>query len=161
MCSAEAAAFLQSWLTVFHYAHKVLGMAYTRWVLKGTLVDAYGKALPPVLQAAYGSVVGRSLYGITLFSNGHVMQLLEGEVAALQVAVRNLQDQSKIFGIERLLQEPTDGPSTESVSVGLHRFKDEIAKHLPGHVQVFSLCADEICQRTSPGKARDLLLGFA
>lgn len=136
-------------------------MAYTRWVLKGTLVDAYGKALPPVLQAAYGSVVGRSLYGITLFSNGHVMQLLEGEVAALQSAVRNLQDQSKIFGIERLLQEPTDGPSTESVSVGLHRFKDEIAKHLPGHVQVFSLCADEICQRTPPGKARDLLLGFA
>lgn len=135
-------------------------MAYARWIFKGSLVDEYGMALPPVVQAAYGSVYGEDLYGITLFANGHVMQMLEGDNTALQTAARNLRDMSKLFGMEPLLHEPIEVPATKTVSVGLSRYVDLISEHLPPNVQVFNLCEEEICQRTEPGAARDLLLGF-
>ncbi len=135
-------------------------MAYARWIFRGSLVDAYGMALPPVVQAAYGSRVGVELFGITLFNNGHVMQMLEGEVAVLQKAMHDLRDLSKLFGIERLLEETIDEPATRDVAVGLNRFVDEISEHLPPHVKVFTICADEVCGRTVPGAARNMLLGF-
>lgn len=135
-------------------------MAYARWIFKGSLVDEYGMALPPVVQAAYGAGYGRELHGITLFAHGHVMQMLEGEFATLQMAMRDLRDMSKLFGMEPLLQETIAAPASHHAAVGLNRFMDEISEHLPPHVQVFNLSAHEICQRTEPGAARDLLLSF-
>jgi hypothetical protein len=135
-------------------------MAYARWVFKGSLVDEYGLALPPVVQAAYGSGFAEGLNGITLFANGHVMQMLEGESSALQSAICNVRDISKLFGMVPLLQETIDAPASTGVAVGLNRFVETIAEHLPSNVHVFPLTAQEIHKRTVPGAARELLLGF-
>lgn len=135
-------------------------MAYARWIFKGSLVDEYGLALPPVMQAAYGSGLAEGINGITLFTNGHVMQMLEGEYSALQSAVRNVRDISKMFGMLPLLQETIQAPESSGVAVGLNRYIETIAEHLPPNVQVFQLSAEEICKRTPPGAARELLLGF-
>jgi hypothetical protein len=135
-------------------------MACARWVFKGSLVDEYGLALPPVVQAAYGSGFAEGLNGITLFANGHVMQMLEGESSALQSAMRNVRDISKLFGMVPLLQETIDAPAATGVAVGLNRFVETIAEHLPPDVHVFPLTAQEIHKRTVPGAARELLLGF-
>ncbi len=135
-------------------------MGYARWVFKASLVDEYGMALPPVMQAAYGSCFDERINGITLFANGHVMQMLEGEFTELQSAMRNLRDISKIFGMVPLLQEAIEAPTSPGVAVGLNRFADTISEHLPPQVHVFRLCEAEICARTAPGAARDLLLGF-
>ncbi|WNO04148.1 hypothetical protein [Rhodoferax mekongensis] len=135
-------------------------MAYARWIFKASLVDEYGFALPPVVQAAYGSAYGKELHGITLFANGHVMQMLEGEHAALEAASRKLQDICKVFGMVPVLREAIGSPASHKVAVGVNRFMDQIAVHLPPEVEVFNLCSEEIRARTLPGAAQDLLLGF-
>lgn len=135
-------------------------MAYARWIFKGSLVDEYGLALPPVMQAAYGSGFAEGLNGITLFANGHVMQMLEGEFSALQNAVRNVRDISKLFGMVPLLQEAIEAPASTGVAVGLNRYLETILEHLPPNVYVFQLSEEEIRKRTVPGAARELLLGF-
>nr|WP_315465883.1 hypothetical protein [uncultured Rhodoferax sp.] len=97
------------------------------------------------------------MHGITLFSNGHVMQILEEECSALKHASRKLRDMSKLFGLEPLLWEPIESRASECVALGVNRFAEQIAHHLPPWVEVFHLCAEEVRYRTVPGTARDLL----
>ncbi|WP_138515102.1 hypothetical protein [Rhodoferax bucti] len=138
-------------------------MPYSRWIVASSLVDEYGIALPPVIEAAYfqaDNSAHSGLHGITLFANGHVMQLIEGDTEALHHAMRNLRNQSKLFGMVPVLREKTPALQARGVAVGVSRFADEIAGQLPGEVQVFPLNAEEVCKRTAPGKVRDMLLDF-
>lgn len=138
-------------------------MPYSRWIFASSLVDEYGIALPPVIEAAYfraDAPALHGLHGITLFANGHVMQLIEGDTEALHHAVRNLRNQCKLFGMVPVLREKIPALQAHGVAVGVSRFADEIAGQLPDEVQVFPLSAEEVCKRTSPGKVRDMLLEF-
>lgn len=134
--------------------------SFARWIFASSLVDEFGVALPPVIQATYNTGTQQRLHGITLFANGHVLQLLEGDTQLLHSVLRNLHDQCKLIGLLPLLKEPISAPQVTHTCVGVSRFAQEIAHNLPSEIEVFDLTADEVSKRTPAGKARELLLGF-
>lgn len=140
-------------------------MNMLRLVYVSSLIDEYGFALPSLMallnrdhEEAHGHGHVESL---TLFANGNVMQMLEGQATQVRTVFAHLHAEPVHFGITVLVDTPITRASIQGTHIGLLQFAQEIGKSMHPTVHVFKLSPQEIDLRVQNCDALALFMEFA
>lgn len=136
-------------------------MNMLRLVYVSDLVDEYGFALSPLLTALGRAHVAGPVASLTVFANGNLMQLMEGEHSAVRLAFTQVHAAPVHFGITVLVEAPIAKPSIARMQLGLRQFAQEIGRALPPSVERFLLSPDELIKRLPANDALPLFTEFA
>jgi hypothetical protein len=124
-------------------------------------VNEYGNGLLEFLGQARLHAFPEPLLTMTLFSNGNMMQVLEGGVAATKVAYEQMRVSPHLFNVMLLEISDIAAPTLNASSLGLQRGTFMQLGKEPSQLQLFRLGRDGVEQRMRPCDARNVLMTFA
>jgi hypothetical protein len=129
-------------------------MQLTQLVYVSSYMDESGLELPEFIGISDLANHQLGVRGMTLFSNGSIIQMLEGQRTAVNEVFRRLPAQTRQFQVIEMLQEPINAPCLEETSIGLSLGSLRLVKVAPPHISLFKLDLQEVDSRVgnSPGK---------
>jgi hypothetical protein len=126
-----------------------------------SLVTDDSTLLPSILEVAIRNNSQRGITGMMLYSDGNVMQVLEGEKDVVLQTFQSIEADMRHTGVMVLLEHAIAARQFASWSMGFkHLAKADLDK-LPGAAQVFKAREDEISTRARGGDALILLKTFS
>ncbi len=135
-------------------------MQLERILYVSSLVDEYGFAMPQLMASLSRINLLDEISSFTLFSNGKVMQMLEGPSGQLRTAFAHLRAEPVHFDLILMNQEPITLRSVQGTQLGLKRFANEIVKKLPTSVELFVPSVSEISKRVCDREASSMFIAF-
>ncbi|QDL53308.1 BLUF domain-containing protein [Rhodoferax aquaticus] len=134
---------------------------FLRLVYVSSLVDEYGFALAPLLTTLSRDYVAGQVSSLTVFANGSLMQMLEGERAPVRTAFAHVRAEPVHFGITLLVEDPIAEPSIGGTHLGLLQFVHEIGRTMSPSVELFQLSPTELSKRLPANDVLPLFTSFA
>jgi hypothetical protein len=136
-------------------------MQMTQLLYVSSYVDEYGFELPGFIKNIAVNYAARDLQGMTLFSNGNIMQLLEGRSSIVSEILHKLPHDAKQFGVIALLNRPIEAHCLSETSIGFSSHELRLIKKSPNNISVFKLQPAEVKKRLTPSPAKVLMMQFA
>ena len=129
-------------------------------VFVSSFVDAYGYDLNSLLHLSSLGNEHSDVKGMTLFANGNILQLLQGEPSAVQRVYGILPSQSKQFQVIKMTEEFVVGAALQESCMGLDAQGFKTLAKEPMPIPIFRLSAAAISQRIGHSMGCDLALQF-
>lgn len=137
-------------------------MALIQLIYVSSLVDPDQPAmLPALLQKSVHYNRDCGITGMMLYAEGNVLQVLEGEQAAVQVLFEKIERDSRHRDIYVLLQADIQERAFADWSMGFRGLSTAELKASPEAEYLFRCRTDELAARVQPGDALDVLKSFA
>jgi hypothetical protein len=99
--------------------------------------------------------------GMTLFSNGYIMQLLEGDFPVVTDVFEKLRYDAKEIGIIEMLKKPLAAHCLSETSIGYSSSNSALLSISPPNIALFKLHPAEVEKRLSPSPGKILMVQFA
>jgi hypothetical protein len=130
-------------------------------IYTSSLIDIEGECLPWILGAASSNNTRNGITSMTLFADGSIIQVLEGNASKVQQTFDRIVRNPKQRGATLVTQEAIASRALAGVSLGLLHVSSDMQKNMPANTLFFKCTVREIKLRVRPGNARDLLVQFA
>ena len=136
-------------------------MQLTQLVYVSSYIDEFGINLPDFIENSAICNDDLGVRGMTLFSNGNIMQLLEGGKTVVRRIFKRLPMDAYQFQVMELMQTEIPSPALIETSIGFSLHSLRLIKKPPSRIALFRLKPEEVSARIvdSPGKV--LMKNFA
>ena len=136
-------------------------MRLIQLVFVSSYVDDYGLDLPKFIERLVFENDALPVRGMTLFANGNIIQLLEGDDSIVNGIFQKLPNDSKQFGVFELLNSPLVNYCLSETSIGYSAHEFKLTSGQSSKISMFQLSQVEVDKRIieSPGKV--LMMQFA
>ena len=135
-------------------------MSLHQLIYVSTLTAAARAELPGILDKSVANNQAQGLTGMLLYADGNVIQVLEGEKAALDAAFQRIERDPRHYGIIVLLNKAIDARQFDAWSMGYRSVSAAELQAFPLAEQVFKSKDAEIERRVQPGAALHVLKTF-
>lgn len=136
-------------------------MQLTHLVYASTYVDEYGVDLPDFIETFVVTNVEPATRGMTLFSGGNIIQLIEGDYRLVNDVFMKLKHQGKQFEIMKLLNAPIEHHCLLETSIGFGRDGLKFMSKSPNKIALFQLHPAEVDKRVLECPSKVLMMQFA
>jgi len=136
-------------------------MALFHLIYMSSLVAGDANALPAILEVAVRNNKQRNITGMLLYSDGNLMQVLEGEKDVVLKTFRAIEQDSRHRGCVNLHQDEIASRDFASWSMGFRHITKADFARLPVAEHVFKAGQDTIALRSRAGDALTVLKAFA
>jgi hypothetical protein len=136
-------------------------MQLTQLLYVSSYADEFGFDLPNFIDNLLLANDELDVRGMTLFANGNIMQLLEGDYPAVTDVLEKLRYEAKQIGIFELFKKPVANHCISETSIGYSTHESGLITKTPSNIALFKLRPAEVDKRLlqSPGKV--LMMQFA
>ena len=135
-------------------------MALFQVVYVSSLVTDKPEILSSIIDSSLRNNERSNITGMMLYSNGNVLQVLEGERADVLQTFRAIQLDVRHYDIFVLIEEELASRNFGSWSMGFRELTTDDLKKLPVADAVFKVRPGEIALRVQPSEARIILKSF-
>jgi hypothetical protein len=136
-------------------------MQLTQIVYASSYIDEYGLELPDFLENSALGTGELNVFGMTLFSHGNIIQLLEGKRTAVNQILQNFPLNAHQFGVVRLIQSPVEARCIKQTSIGFGMHSLRLIKSHPTKISLFELNPHNVRNRIEKSSGRILMENFA
>jgi hypothetical protein len=136
-------------------------MAFFQLIYMSSLVTNEPGILSDILDSSTRNNKRRGITGMILFSEGSVMQVLEGKKDTVLETFQAIQLDVRHCGIFVLIEVEIESRKFASWSMGFRQFSKADLEKFPIAANVFKARSDEIALRAHPSDALCLLKSFA
>jgi hypothetical protein len=136
-------------------------MDHLNVIFVSALRDQTGSDLPALLEEHAACSHLTSVCSMLLFSDGNVMQAMDGEASEIRCELKRLFQSPFLRDAIVLNEELVNSPSLEGHSLGAQHLTASVLDQLPANVAFFKLSEGAVAQRVRSGIARNLLKQFA
>jgi len=135
-------------------------MPLVQLVFLSSFIDDHGRDLMNLLVRSSLGSQACHVKGMTLFSNGNILQLLQGEMFAVAKLFHTLPSQTNQFQVIKMTEEVIFALSLHETCLGFD--KKAFGSHLREFTGIpfFRFNASEISQRIGESEGRDLSMQF-
>jgi Sensors of blue-light using FAD len=123
-------------------------------------VDPQGSCLPETLKVASRNNDVHGITAMTLFADGSVIQVLEGEDNSVHSTFTRIINNPAHTGVLVVADESIESRDLCGMSMGLLNLDSEIFLNLPSEATFFKCSVREIKSRVRPGSVQDVLVQF-
>jgi hypothetical protein len=135
-------------------------MALFQLIYMSSLVTDEPELLPSILEASVRNNKRRDITGMMLYSDGSVLQVLEGERSIVMETFRAIESDGRHSGIFILIEQEIAARHFASWSMGFRHLSAADLERLPVAAHVFKARDDEIALRGRAGEALTILQSF-
>jgi hypothetical protein len=135
-------------------------MALFQLIYMSSLVTDEPQILPAILDSSVRNNKRRDITGMMLYSDGNVMQVLEGDTDAVLVTFKSIESDVRHSDIYVLVQGEIATRNFSSWSMGFKQISKSDLEKFPIAAQVFKARTDDISQRVQPSEALIVLKSF-
>lgn len=136
-------------------------MPLIQLVILSSFVDEYGRNLVKLVGDSSLGKKGSDVKGMTLFSNGNILQLLQGEAFSVAKLFHLLPSQTKQFQVIKMTEESIETMSLNQTCIGFGKQAFKAHVDVPHGIPVFKICPAEIGRRISNSEGLVLSVDFA
>lgn len=136
-------------------------MQLIQLVYVSAYVNQYVLDLPKLMEKTALANDDNGVLGMTLFSNGNIMQLLEGRSQDVQSIFQKLQNHAHQWNVFETLRRPMEDLSQSETSIGFDTHSYKLISKSSSGIALFRLNANEVNQRLKDSPAKALMLQFA
>jgi hypothetical protein len=136
-------------------------MQLTQLVYVSSYADEYGFDLPNLIDTPLLANKELDVKGMTLFANGNIMQLLEGDYPAVNYVFEKLRYDAKQFGIVELFNKPVANQCLYETSIGYSSHELKLISKSSGNIALFKLHPAEVEKRIAKSPGQVLMMQFA
>jgi hypothetical protein len=136
-------------------------MRLTQLLYVSSYLDEYGFDLPNFIETLVMANDELDIRGMTLFANGNIMQLLEGDYPVVTDVFEKLRYDAKQIGIFELFRKPLQTHCLSETCIGYSSHELTHISKLPHNISVFKLNPAEVKKRLSPSPVKVLMMQFA
>jgi hypothetical protein len=136
-------------------------MAWTQIVYASSYINEYGFDLPNFLETLSLANDELSVRGMTLFSHGNIMQMLEGDFREVSDVFEKLNHDARNIGVLKLLEESVDVRKLKETCIGFNAHSVQLPGRPPTRFSLFRLNPAEVESRIFDCAAKILMLQFA
>jgi hypothetical protein len=116
--------------------------------------------LPAILDSSIRNNKRNNITGMMLYSDGNVMQVLEGDRDVVLKTFKSIQLDPRHSGIFVLIQGEIAARNFASWSMGFRQISKADMEKFPIAAQIFKVRQEEISQRVQPSEALIVLKSF-
>jgi hypothetical protein len=135
-------------------------MALFQLIYMSSLVTNEPEILSAILDSSVRNNKRSDITGMMLYSDGNVMQVLEGDRHAVIETFKSIQLDLRHSGLYVLIEGEIATRNFASWSMGFRQLSKADLEKFPIAAQVFKARQDEIAQRVQPGEALIVLKSF-
>ena len=136
-------------------------MPLVQLVFMSSFIDEHGRDLVDLVGRSSLGKEGGDVKGMTLFSNGNILQLLQGEAFAVAKLFHALPLQTNQFQVIKLTEEVIEAISLKQTCIGFDKQAFRLHAELPNSIPIFKFSSAEIDQRIPSSAGRALSIDFA
>ncbi len=136
-------------------------MSLVQLVFLSSYVDEHGSDLVGLVGRSSLGKVDSDVKGMTLFSEGSVLQLLQGESFAVAKAFHTFPVQTNLFQVIKMTEEIIAATSLNQTCVGFDKQAFKVHLNAPNGIPVFQFSTAEIDRRICKSAGLALSLDFA
>lgn len=136
-------------------------MGLRQIIYMSTLAEGAQSELPSILASAVKNNASCGLTGMLLYSDGNILQVLEGEEADLVAMYQRIERDPRHFGIFVLTDVDISSRQFAAWSMGYRALSAAELAAFPASEQFFKSKLPEIEQRVLPSAALQVLKTFA
>ena len=136
-------------------------MALFQVIYMSSLAGADAGLLPSILEAAVRNNKRRSLTGMMLYSDGNILQVLEGEDDLVHQTFHSILADARHHGVFVLKDSEIAARHFTAWSMGFKQLTSVDLEAVPAAASVFRARGDEIALRVRQSDALDILKLFA
>ena len=140
---------------------RIAKMQLTQLVYASSYIDEYGLELPEFIENSALGNGQMGVFGMTLFSNGNIIQLLEGPRAAVRSMFSRLPLDAKQFQVSEIFQGALDAACIDETSIGFSLHSLRLITKPPSIIELFRLRLDEVRNRVRNSAGKTLMERFA
>jgi hypothetical protein len=126
-----------------------------------SLVQDEPEILSSILDSSVRNNKRRGISGMMLYSEGNVMQVLEGESDAVRETFQTILLDVRHRGIFVLIEEEIESRNFASWSMGFRQLTKADLESFRIAADIFRVREEEIAQRVKPSQARIVLRSFS
>jgi hypothetical protein len=130
-----------------------------RIIYTSALADANGAVLPKIIEVATRNNQANDVSGLTLFADGHILQILEGEECQVRRTLSRISSDCRHSGAIIICEDPIPERSILGVSMGLGNTRF-LGQKMPINVDYFKFSKSEIYKRVSDTAIQQVCIGF-
>jgi hypothetical protein len=135
-------------------------MALFQLIYMSSLVTDQPEILPAILDSSVRNNKRSDISGMMLYSDGNVMQVLEGDRDAVLETFKSIQMDVRHSGIYVLMEGEIAARNFASWSMGFRQLSKTDLEKFPIAAQVFKANQDDIAQRVQASEALIVLKSF-
>lgn len=138
-------------------------MRLTQLVYASSYIDEYGIQLPTFIENSALADSTANVTGMTLFSRGNIIQLIEGTRAGVDSSFRKLaySPAGGQFQVKLLLHCAVETSTLSETSIGFALNSLRLITRSPSKISLFRLDPQEVASRIAESEGKELMLGFA
>ena len=136
-------------------------MQFIQLVYVSAYVNQYGLDLPKLVEKTALDNDDGGVLGMTLFSNGNIMQLLEGRPRDVDSIFQKLQSHAHQWNVFEMFRGPIENLSQSETSIGFDTHSYKLISKTDSEIALFKLNAIEVDQRLKESPAKAFMLQFA
>jgi hypothetical protein len=136
-------------------------MQLTQVLYVSSYADEHGFDLPNFMKTLVLAKDELNVRGMTLFANGNIMQLLEGNYSVVTQVFGKLQHDARNIGTLELLKKPLAHYCLAETSIGYSLDEFRLISKTPHHISIFKLHPAEVEKRISRSPGQVLMTQFA
>jgi hypothetical protein len=137
-------------------------MQLSQLVYVSAYFNEYGLDLTDFVQKSFLANKELSVKGMSLFSNGNIMQLLEGNDLEVGRTYQQIKESANTLGVSfEMLHKTLDAPSLTETSIGLDRYSFNLMHQPPTGISIFLIGPGEVDKRIRESPAKALMMQFA
>jgi hypothetical protein len=136
-------------------------MTLFQLIYMSSLVVDEVQLLSGILETSVKNNKKRNITGMMLYSDGNILQVLEGEKDTLFETFRSIQADFRHGGIFVLIEKEITSRQFASWSMGFKQLSKTDLENLPAAAHVFKAHDDEISLRSRQGDALTVLKSFS
>jgi hypothetical protein len=136
-------------------------MQLTQLLYVSSYSDEYGFDLPNFIETLVIANDEFDVRGMTLFANGNIMQLLEGDYPVVTDVFEKLRYDAKQIGIIELIKKPLENHCLSETSIGYSAHELGLISKSPDNISLFNLYPAEVEKRIFKSPAKVLMMHFA
>lgn len=136
-------------------------MSLRQLIYVSTLANGAESELPAILETAVNNNKAQDITGMLLYSDGNVMQVLEGDKDPLYALFQHIERDPRHHGVFVLVDTEIESRHFNSWSMGYRALSASELKEYPIAEQFFKFKDSEIERRVLPGAALAVLKTFS
>ena len=136
-------------------------MQLTQLVYVSSYIDEFGINLPDFIENSAICNDDLGVRGMTLFSNGNIMQLLEGGKTVVRRIFKRLPLDANQFQVTELMQTVVASTALTETSIGFSLHSLRLIKRPPSRITLFRLMPEEVSARITDSPGKLLMNNFA
>lgn len=136
-------------------------MQLTQLVYVSSYVNEYGFDLPDFIETLVLTHDELDVRGMTLFANGNIMQLLEGDHSVVTDVFGKLRHDARQVGMLELLKKPLENYCLSETSMAFRSHELALISKSTHYISMFELHPVEVGKRISTSAGKVLMMQFA